>query len=368
MEKLLIINPGSTSTKIAVYEGLTRKFSENISHPLEELKPFPTIIDQTEYRTHVITDCLERAGAPLSAMDGIIGIGGLLKSVDSGVYRVNEAMLADLRSHTYGEHAANLGAVIADALAKKLGKPAYIADPIPVDEMQPVARISGHPLLPRYGRAHTLNHKRVARTVAEELGKPYEQCRLVVAHLGGGISIAAHAEGRMIDSTTSRSEGTFSMDRSGQLNCWELAKLCFSGKYEKQQVLKMLNGEGGVSAYLGTKDFRDVEARRDEGDATAAAVFEALAYQVSGDYMRWIGYFFIFMGIKMATDGVLRGLGIMRPFLIANMVNLAIRLSVALIFAPRFGIAFVWLAVPAGWLANFLISYVALRRSWPTDK
>ena len=281
MEKLLIINPGSTSTKIAVYEGLTRKFSENISHPLEDLKSFPTIIGQTEYRTHVITDCLERAGTPLSTMDGIIGIGGLLKSVDSGVYRVNDAMLADLRSHTYGEHAANLGAVIADTLAKKLGKPAYIADPITVDEMQPVARISGHPLLPRYGRTHTLNHKREARTVAEELGKPYEQCRLVVAHLGGGFSIAAHAEGRIIDSTTSRSEGTFSMDRSGQLNCWELAKLCFSGKYEKQQVLKMLNGEGGVSAYLGTKDFRDVEARRNEGDATASAIFEALAYQVS---------------------------------------------------------------------------------------
>lgn len=131
MEKLLIINPGSTSTKIAVYEGLTRKFSENISHPLEDLKSFPTIIDQTEYRTHVITDCLEWAGAPLSAMDGIIGIGGLLKSVDSGVYRVNDAMLADLRSHTYGEHAANLGAVIADTLAKKWASPPILPTPSP---------------------------------------------------------------------------------------------------------------------------------------------------------------------------------------------------------------------------------------------
>lgn len=131
MEKLLIINPGSTSTKIAVFEGLTRKFSENISHPLEALKPFPTIIGQTEYRTHVITDCLERAGTPLSTMDGIIGIGGLLKSVDSGVYRVNDAMLADLRSHTYGEHAANLGAVIADTLAKNWASPPILPTPSP---------------------------------------------------------------------------------------------------------------------------------------------------------------------------------------------------------------------------------------------
>ena len=281
MKKLLIVNPGSTSTKVAVYCGSERKFSETISHPAQELQPFANVLDQADYRAGVIARCLEQAGLSAGDMDGVIAIGGLLKPVDSGVYRVSEAMLRDLRSRVYGEHAANLGAVIADGIGRKYGLPAFVGDPITVDEMQPLARVSGHPLLPRYGRTHTLNHKRVARTVAEELGKPYEQCRLVVAHLGGGISIAAHAEGRMIDSTTSRSEGTFSMDRSGQLNCWELAKLCFSGKYEKQQVLKMLNGEGGVSAYLGTKDFRDVEARRSQGDTTAAAVFEALAYQVS---------------------------------------------------------------------------------------
>ena len=283
MKKLLIINPGSTSTKIAVYDGAVREFSENISHPADSLRPFPSVIDQTDYRADMILHCLAEAGVRSDDIGGIIGIGGLLRSVTSGVYRVNEAMLRDLRSHAYGEHAANLGAVIADRLSREWNVPAFIADPITVDEMQDVARISGHPLLPRYGRTHTLNHKRVARTVAEELGKPYEQCRLVVAHLGGGISIAAHCGGRMIDSTTSRSEGSFSMDRSGGLNCWELAKLCFSGKYEKQQVLKMLNGEGGVSAYLGTKDFRQVEELRDQGNATAAAVFEALAYQVAKD-------------------------------------------------------------------------------------
>ena len=279
MKKLLIVNPGSTSTKVAVYYGSERKFSETISHPAQELQPFANVLDQADYRAGVIARCLEQAGLSAGDMDGVIAIGG--KPVDSGVYRVSEAMLRDLRSRVYGEHAANLGAVIADGIGRKYGLPAFVGDPITVDEMQPLARVSGHPLLPRYGRTHTLNHKRVARTVAQELGKPYEQCRLVVAHLGGGTSVAAHCGGRMIDSTSSRGEGAFSMDRSGQLNAWELAKLCFSGRYEKAQVLKMLNGQGGVFAYLGTKDFRQVEELRNQGDESASAVFEALAYQVA---------------------------------------------------------------------------------------
>ena len=186
MKKLLIVNPGSTSTKVAVYYGSERKFSETISHPAQELQPFANVLDQADYRAGVIARCLEQAGLSAGDMDGVIAIGGLLKPVDSGVYRVSEAMLRDLRSRVYGEHAANLGAVIADGIGRKYGLPAFVGDPITVDEMQPLARVSGHPLLPRYGRTHTLNHKRVARTVAQELGKPYESCRLVVAHLGGG--------------------------------------------------------------------------------------------------------------------------------------------------------------------------------------
>ena len=247
------------------------------------------MLDQADYRAGVIARCLEQAGLSAGDMDGVIAIGGLLKPVDSGVYRVSVAMLRDLRSRVYGEHAANLGAVIADGIGRKYGLPAFVGDPITVDEMQPLARVSGHPLLPRYGRTHTLNHKRVARTVAQELGKPYEQCRLVVAHLGGGTSVAAHCGGRMIDSTSSRGEGAFSMDRSGQLNAWELAKLCFSGKYEKAQVLKMLNGQGGVFAYLGTKDFRQVEELRNQGDETASAVFEAWARQKDYEKCRYVG-------------------------------------------------------------------------------
>lgn len=281
MKALLIVNPGSTSTKLAVFQDTKAVYSETVSHTVQELSPYINIIAQKDFRLGVISAQLEKAGYTASDFEGIIGIGGLLKSVESGVYEISDDMLSDLSAAKYGEHAANLGALLVRGLADRWGVPGYIADPITVDEMQPVARISGHPLLPRYGRTHTLNHKRVAMTAAAELGKAYEDCSFVVAHLGGGISIGAHSGGRIIDSTTSRSEGAFSMDRSGQLNCWELAKLCFSGKYEKQEVLKMLNGSGGVSAYLNTKDFRDVERMMNEGNSTASDVFHALAYQVS---------------------------------------------------------------------------------------
>lgn len=281
MSKILVINPGSTSTKLAVFQDGSPYLAHTISHSAEECAAFPSILDQAPFRLQMILDTLSSSGFSMKDFTGIIGIGGLLKSVDSGVYAVNDAMLDDLHSRKYGEHAANLGAVLVHALAEKYQIPGCIADPITVDEMQDIARVSGHPLLPRYGRTHTLNHKRVAMSAAVQLGKPYEDCRLIVAHMGGGVSIGAHAGGRIIDSTTSRGEGPFSMDRSGQLNSWELAKLCFSGKYGKDEVLKMLNGSGGVYAHLGTKDFREVERRMMEGDAAARDVFYGLAYQTA---------------------------------------------------------------------------------------
>lgn len=281
MPDVLVINPGSTSTKLAVFRDGIAAFSRTVPHPAEECAAFPHILDQAPFRLQTVLDALRDGGYSMGQFTGIIGIGGLLKSVDSGVYTVNDAMLDDLRSRKYGEHAANLGAILVHELSTRYQIPGYIADPITVDEMQDIARVSGHPLLPRYGRTHTLNHKRVAMSAAAELGKPYEDCRLIVAHMGGGVSIGAHAGGRIIDSTTSRGEGPFSMDRSGQLNSWELAKLCFSGKYEKQEVLKMLNGSGGVYAHLGTKDFREVEQKMNAGDANARNVFYGLAYQTA---------------------------------------------------------------------------------------
>lgn len=278
---LLVLNPGSTSTKVAVYNNEQICSTCTIRHTAQELSAFTSVADQHDFRLQTILEYLSKEGYAESQFTAVIGIGGLLKSVSSGVYRVNEAMLADLQAHKYGEHAANLGAILAQDFADRFHIPAFVGDPITVDEMQPLARISGHPLLPRYGRTHTLNHKRIAFSVSRTLGKTYEDCRLIIAHLGGGISIGAHAGGKIIDSTTSRGEGVFSMDRSGQLNSWELAKLCFSGKYDKATVLKMLNGEGGVSAYLGTKDFRQVEEMMHQGNELATQVFHALTYQTA---------------------------------------------------------------------------------------
>lgn len=281
MSLLLILNPGSTSTKLAVYEDDQQRYAQTIRHIAQELEGYACVYDQQQFRMDTIMKCLEEGGFGKARFDGVIAIGGLLRNVESGVYHVNSTMLEDLKTQKYGEHAANLGAALAYDFGCRQGIPAFVGDPITVDEMQPIARISGHPLLPRYGRTHTLNHKRIAFSVSAELGKDYKDCRLIIAHLGGGVSIGAHAGGKIIDSTSSRGEGAFSMDRSGQLNAWELAKLCFSGKYGKNTVLKMLNGSGGVSAYLGTKDFRQVEQMMNEGNETARDVFEALAYQVA---------------------------------------------------------------------------------------
>lgn len=281
MKQLLIVNPGSTSTKLAVFHDDQQVFSKTISHTTDDLAIYPSIVDQKEFRLKIILSTLEDAKFQMRDFDGIIGIGGLLRKVESGVYTITDAMLSDLSTAKYGEHAANLGAPMVRSLSDAYSIPGFIADPITVDEMQPVARISGHPAIPRYGRTHTLNHKRVAMSVSKELNKAYEDCRFVVAHLGGGISIGAHCGGKIIDCTTSRGEGAFSMDRSGQLNSWELVKLCFSGSHTKAEVLRMLNGGGGVSAYLGTKDFRQVEQMKNEGHALAFDVFTGLAYQVA---------------------------------------------------------------------------------------
>lgn len=281
MKRYLIVNPGSTSTKLSIFNGMEQAHAHTINHSQEELSAFHRIVEQKDYRQAAISNYLAAIDMDVASLDGIIGIGGLLKNVLSGVYAISDDMANDLSEARYGEHAANLGALIVQSLSLKLAVPGYIADPITVDEMQEVARISGHPLLPRYGRTHTLNHKRIAMSVSDSLSKRYEDARLIIAHLGGGVSIAAHCGGKIIDSTSSRGEGAFSMDRSGGLNGWELAKLCFSGKYTKQEVLRMLNGDGGVVAYLGTRDFRDVERRMKEGDALAHQVFDGFLYQVA---------------------------------------------------------------------------------------
>ena len=277
----LIINPGSTSTKIGVFHDGEPLFVENLRHSQEELAPFKNVGDQREFRLQTIMSLLAKHNIDLSDITGVIAIGGMLKPGDAGVYEINEDMIRDLTKGTYGEHAANLGGIIARDFALSRGINAYIADPITSDEMHTVARLSGHPLLKREGRAHTLNQKSVAMCAAKELGKDYSESRLIVTHLGGGISVVAHLNGKMVDTNNARGEGPFGIDRAGGLNSWELARLCFSGKYSKDEILSMINGNGGIVAYLGTRSFQDVVNRRNNGDEKASQVFDSFAYQVS---------------------------------------------------------------------------------------
>ena len=279
--KNLILNPGSTSTKIAVFDANTKVFTRSITHLQEDLGKFTHIMDQKQYRSQAIMDTCKEEQIALEEIAGVIGIGGLLYPGVGGVYGVNDAMIRDLMACTYGEHAANLGGVIAAEVASRLNVKAYIADPVTTDEMQEVARLSGMPDIVRSGRTHALNQKAVAAQAVKELGMPRESCSLVVIHLGGGISVAAHRGGLIVDTSDPRGEGPFCMDRTGGVHLLEVAKLCFSGKYTKDEMLKKISGNGGVVAYLNTRDFRDVLRMREEKHPLAISVYEALAYQIA---------------------------------------------------------------------------------------
>ena len=282
MFKILIINPGSTSTKIAVFEDKKEIFKENISHPVEELSKFNHIIEQYEFRKNVIEQTLLKANFKLNEFSAVVGRGGLLKPIPSGTYLVNELMIETLKRGEYGEHASNLGAILAKSIADPLGIPAYIVDPVVVDEMEDLARLSGLPQLKRKSIFHALNQKAVGRRAAEELGKEYENCNFIIAHLGGGISVGAHKKGRVVDVNNAlNGDGPFTPERSGGLPSWDLVKLALSGEYEKNEIKKMITGKGGVVAYLGTNDMREVERKVKEGDEKYSLVFKAMAYQVA---------------------------------------------------------------------------------------
>ncbi len=282
MFRILVINPGSTSTKIAIFEDEKEVYKENISHPVEELSKFANIIDQYEFRKNVIEDILKRKNFKLSDFSAIVGRGGLLKPIPSGTYLVNDLMISTLKKGEYGEHASNLGALLASSLATPYGIPAYIVDPVVVDEMEEIAKLSGSPLLRRKSIFHALNQKAVARRAAEEIGKAYEECSFIIAHLGGGISVGAHEKGRVIDVNNAlNGDGPFTPERSGGLPAWDLVKLALSGEYSRNELKKMITGKGGVVAYLGTNDMREVEKKVLEGDEKFKLVFEAMAYQVA---------------------------------------------------------------------------------------
>ncbi len=280
--KMLIINPGSTSTKIGIYENDNEIGSQTLRHSVEELKPFPTIIDQIDFRTKIIEDYLNSQNISLKSFSAIVGRGGLLKPIESGTYLVNEKMLEDLKSCKYGAHASNLGALIAHKLATQAGCQSFIVDPVVVDELCDEARICGHPLFKRVSIFHALNQKAIARTASKALGKKYEEINLIVAHLGGGISIGSHRKGKVVDVNNALDgEGPFSPERAGTLPAGQLIELAFSGKYTLSEMKKMLTGQGGLTAHLGSNDVREIVKRIDNNDIKAETILNSMCFTIA---------------------------------------------------------------------------------------
>lgn len=280
--RVLVINPGSTSTKIGVFRKDGVEWVAVLKHSDDDLDRFhgQSILAQADYRAALIHNALRQAGYDSASFAAVAGRGGLLPPMQCGTYLVNNAMLAELRAARRGEHACNLGAVLARHFAAAARIPAFIVDPVTVDEWQDCARLSGSPLIQRSSIGHALNIKAVARRFAREQQRPYSQMRIIVVHLGSGITVSAHCGGLMIDNNTPE-EGPLGPDRTGSLPVRQLVQLCFSGAYNEKQLDRMVFGDGGLFAYLGTRDLQEVERRIDAGDATAAAVYEAMAYQIA---------------------------------------------------------------------------------------
>lgn len=278
---VLAINPGSTSTKIAIFLDEEKILGQNISHTAEELSPFPRIIDQHHFRQKVILSFLKEHAFDVNLLAAVVGRGGLLGPMASGTYRVNDEMTAYLKT-TKTEHASNLGALLASDIAKPVGIDAFIVDPVTVDELIPLARITGLPEIPRISIFHALNQKAAAREAAKKLGKPYESCRLIVAHLGGGISVGAHIDGKVVDVNNAlNGDGPFAPERAGSLPSWSLVEMATSGRYDLATLKKMITGKGGIVAHLKVNDMRKVEEMVKAGDREAILVFEAMAYNVA---------------------------------------------------------------------------------------
>jgi butyrate kinase len=244
---ILAVNPGSTSTKFAVFEEENLLFEKTLRHSFKELEPYKRITDQFHFRKDLIVKELTMRGVDFSRIVAIVGRGGLVKPIESGIYEVNDRMKNDLEAGIMGEHASNLGALIADDIASSLpGAKAYIVDPVVVDELQPVARLSGHPAIARLSIFHALNQKAVARKYSSSIGKNYEDLNLIIAHMGGGISVGAHRKGKVVDVNNAlNGDGPFSPERSGGLPSGQLIDLCFSGNYSHQDMKSMITGKAG---------------------------------------------------------------------------------------------------------------------------
>ncbi len=279
---ILVINPGSTTTKISVFKNENEIFSKTISHKIEELARFNKASDQDLYRMEIIVRTLRNNKFPIEKLHAVVGRGGLLRPIEGGTYNVNEQMIADLKSGIQGDHPSNCGGLIAYAIGKAIARPAFIVDPVVVDELQPEARISGMPLIPRKSIFHALNQKAVAREAADSLGKSYFECNFIVCHMGGGVTIGAHKKGRVVDVNNGLDgDGPFSPERSGAVPVGDLVRACYSGGYTLPDMKKLIKGHGGMVAYLGTHDLREVEKQVIKGDDKARLIYNAMVYQIS---------------------------------------------------------------------------------------
>ena len=281
--KVLVLNPGATSTKVSIFEEENEIFRTNLVHKAEELTPFTHVIEQGPFRKRLILEAVEGAGYRLTDFDAVCGRGGLLRHIPSGTYLVSDQAIRDVMDPPYGEHASNLGVLLSRELGDMAGIPAFFVDPVCVDEMTPVAHVSGFRGMQRESFFHALNQKSIARKAAKLLGKSYEEARLIVVHMGGGVSVAAHENGLAVDDFNVKDEGAFGMDRGGGLPVNAVINLCYSG-ITKKEVKKLLGTEAGAYSYVGTKDFREVERRAfEEKDPDCRLVFDAMAYQLAKD-------------------------------------------------------------------------------------
>jgi butyrate kinase len=279
---ILAINPGSTSTKFSLFEEEKLVFEKTLRHSSEELKNFERISDQFHFRKDLIMNELSERKIDLARIAAVVGRGGLVKPIESGIYKVNQKMKDDLTAGFSGQHASNLGGLIADDIASSLCcASAYIVDPVVVDELQSIARISGHPEIERKSIFHALNQKAVARIYAASISKKYEDLNLIIAHMGGGVSVGAHKNGKVIDVNNAlNGDGPFSPERSGGLPSGQLVDLCFSGGFTHDELMAMLTGKGGMVAYLGTNSFIEVCKMAERGDKKALLIRNACSYQV----------------------------------------------------------------------------------------
>jgi len=315
MKKLLIINIGSTSSKLSYYNDRTCEWKTTVNHPVEDLKKYPEILEQYDYRYEAICNTLKEANIDYMEMDAIVSRGGHTRPIKGGTYLINDVMMAEIKTGNFGRHPCDIGVYIAAQMAKESGAMPLTVDPPVTDELTPIARYSGLPEAPRKSQFHALNHRAIAKRYAEEVGKPYDSLRLIGVHIGGGTTVAVHKDGQMVDASNGLYGGPFSGNRTGDVPGDTLVKMCFSGKYTEKEMMSKLNGTGGLTAYLNESDIRVILGRIEAGDALAAEVLDAMIYQICKE----IGAFSTVL--KGVFDAIIISGGIANSSLIVDKIK-----------------------------------------------